>query len=114
MWITSTGYVTLSSLASRLTDQARIGGWSRLPARLGRVVLRYLTEVPVAPDLYPVKPQIRERSHIASLEEYQRLYRLSLDNPEWFWGEQAKAISWYHPWHNVFDADYDEIDFAWY
>ncbi len=62
----------------------------------------------------PVKPHVRDRAHIRSMEEYQRLYRLSLDNPEWFWGEQAKALSWFHPWHKVFDADYDEVDFAWY
>ncbi|MCU0621620.1 MAG: acetate--CoA ligase [Gemmatimonadales bacterium] len=65
-------------------------------------------------DLYPVKPHIQERAHLKSMEEYQRLYRLSLDNPEWFWAEQAKNLTWYHPWHSVFDADYDEIDFAWY
>ncbi len=65
-------------------------------------------------DLYPVKPHIQQRAWIHSMEEYQRLYRLSLDNPEWFWSEQAKAISWFHPWQNVFDADYDEVDFAWF
>jgi acetyl-CoA synthetase len=68
----------------------------------------------VSQTLYPVKPDIAVRAHIRSLEEYQRLYRLSLDNPEWFWGEQAKAISWYHPWHSVFDADYEEVDFTWF
>jgi acetyl-CoA synthetase len=65
-------------------------------------------------DLYPVKPHIRERAHIKTMEEYQRLYRLSLDNPEWFWGEQAKMLTWYHPWQSVFDADYKEVDFAWF
>jgi acetyl-CoA synthetase len=65
-------------------------------------------------DLYPVKPAIRERAHIKTMEEYQRLYRLSLDNPEWFWGEQAKMLTWYHPWQSVFDADYKEVDFAWF
>ncbi|MBP7570845.1 MAG: acetate--CoA ligase [Acidobacteria bacterium] len=65
-------------------------------------------------DVYPVKPHIAERAHINSLEEYKRLYRLSLDNPEWFWAEQAKAVSWYHPWQVVFDADYEEVDFAWF
>ncbi|MFI5184052.1 MAG: acetate--CoA ligase [Vicinamibacteria bacterium] len=64
--------------------------------------------------LYPVKPEIAARAHIRSMDEYQRLYRLSLDNPEWFWGEQAKALTWFHPWQAVFDADYDEVDFAWY
>jgi acetyl-CoA synthetase len=68
----------------------------------------------VSQDLYDVKPHIRERAHIKSMEEYERLYRLSLDNPDGFWGEQAKNLSWYHPWHTVLDADYDEIDFAWY
>ncbi len=65
-------------------------------------------------DLYPVKPQIAERAHVGSIEEYRRLYRLSLDNPQWFWAEQAKMVSWFHPWEHVFDADYDEVDFAWF
>jgi acetyl-CoA synthetase len=68
----------------------------------------------VSENLYPVKAEIAARAHVRSMEEYQRLYRLSLDNPEWFWGEQAKGITWYHPWHSVFDADYEEVDFTWY
>jgi acetyl-CoA synthetase len=68
----------------------------------------------VAQDIYPVKPDIARRAHIRTMDEYQRLYRLSLDNPEWFWGEQANALTWYHPWQRVLDADYDEVDFAWY
>ena len=68
----------------------------------------------MAPEFYEVKPHIRERSHIKSMSEYQRLYRLSLDSPEWFWAEQAKELDWFHPWHKVFDADLDEIDFSWF
>ena len=64
--------------------------------------------------LVPAKQHFVARAHINSVEEYQRLYRLSLDNPEWFWAEQAQAIDWFHPWQTVFDADYDEVDFAWY
>jgi acetyl-CoA synthetase len=71
-------------------------------------------EVVVADSVIAVKPHIRDRAHIRSLEEYQRLYRLSLDNPEWFWAEQAKGLEWFHPWHTVFDADYEEVDFGWY
>ncbi|HXB54999.1 MAG TPA: acetate--CoA ligase [Vicinamibacteria bacterium] len=64
--------------------------------------------------MYPVKPHIAARSHIKSQQEYERLYRLSLDNPEWFWGEQAKTLTWFHPWESVLDVDYQEVDFAWY
>ena len=65
-------------------------------------------------DIYDVKDRIRARAHINTMEEYERLYRLSLDNPEWFWAEQAKTLDWFHPWNMVFDADYDEVDFAWF
>ena len=65
-------------------------------------------------DLYPVKPHVADRAHVNDMAEYERLYRLSLDNPQWFWAEQAKAIDWFHSWENVFDADYDEVDFAWF
>ena len=68
----------------------------------------------MADPIFEVKPHIRERAHIKSMEDYQRLYRLSLDSPEWFWGEQARTLDWFHPWNNVLDADYQEIDFAWY
>jgi acetyl-CoA synthetase len=68
----------------------------------------------VSEPMFPVKPHIAARSHIKSRQEYERLYRLSLDNPEWFWGEQAKTLTWFHPWHSVLDVDYEEVDFAWY
>jgi acetyl-CoA synthetase len=68
----------------------------------------------VSEPMYPVKPHIAARSHIKSQQEYERLYRLSLDNPEWFWGEQAKTLTWFHPWESVLDVDYQEVDFAWY
>src|SRR2546425_5605224 len=71
-------------------------------------------EAVVTKDIYDVKPHIRERAYIQSMEEYQRLYRLSIDNPQSFWAEQDKAITWFHPWHSVLDADYEEIDFSWY
>jgi acetyl-CoA synthetase len=65
-------------------------------------------------EVYDVKGDIRARAHINSMEEYERMYRLSLDNPEWFWAEQAKRLTWFHPWTMVFDADYEEVDFSWF
>ncbi len=68
----------------------------------------------MADPMIDVKPHIRERAHIGSMNEYQRLYQESLERPEKFWAEQAKALHWFHPWHKVFDADYAEVDFGWY
>ncbi|KAB2960130.1 MAG: acetate--CoA ligase [Thermoanaerobaculia bacterium] len=64
--------------------------------------------------MVPVKPEIAERSHIRSLEEYRRLYRLSLDDPEGFWRKQAEVLTWYHPPSTILDVDMEEVDFSWY
>ncbi len=110
-----TGYP--SSLASlvamfRSRSAGKIGN-SSSRAPLG-ADLRQIRNRTMTQDLYPVKPDFAERAHIRTMEEYQRLYRLSLDNPEWFWGEQAKTLTWFHPWQSVFDADYKEVDFSWF
>jgi acetyl-CoA synthetase len=63
---------------------------------------------------YGPNPDVAATSHIGSMEEYERLYRLSLDDPETFWGKQAAHISWFHPPRMVFDHDYDNVDFSWY
>ena len=62
----------------------------------------------------PVKPEIAAKAHIPSLEEYKRLYRLSLDDPEGFWRKQAEIVSWFHPPSSVYDVDMKEVDFSWY
>jgi acetyl-CoA synthetase len=65
-------------------------------------------------EIYPVKSSIAQRAHINSMEEYERLYRSSVDDPESFWAEQAKTLDWFHPWDNVVTADYEQADFSWF
>jgi len=66
------------------------------------------------PEVYGPNPEVAARSHIGSMEEYQRLYRLSLDDPESFWAKEAENITWFHKWRDVFDNDYENVDFAWF
>jgi acetyl-CoA synthetase len=69
---------------------------------------------PQHPDVYQPNPAVAGRSHVGSLEEYQRLYRLSLDDPDAFWAREAERVSWFHRWRQVFDSDYENVDFAWF
>jgi len=48
------------------------------------------------------------------MEEVPALVPPLARQPEWFWAEQAKAISWLLPWQGVLDVDYEEVDFAWF
>ncbi len=70
--------------------------------------------MPDSEDLYQPKPHIVKNAHIDSMEEYQRLYRLSLDDPDTFWERQAERLTWFHRWSTVFDSDYDNVDCGWY
>ena len=67
-----------------------------------------------AEKLYPPKEHIAKKAHVSTMEEFQRLYRLSLDDPETFWSKQAERLTWFHPWDTVFDSDYTNVDFAWF
>jgi len=44
---------------------------------------------------------MRQRAHLTN-EDYLRLYRQSIEQPEQFWGEQASAfLDWFKPWDSV-------------
>ena len=64
--------------------------------------------------MIPVRPEIAAGAHIGSLEEYKRLYRLSLDDPEGFWRKQSEIVTWFHPPSTILDFDMKEVDFSWY
>ncbi|HVS01603.1 MAG TPA: AMP-binding protein, partial [Thermoanaerobaculia bacterium] len=64
--------------------------------------------------MIPVKDEIARQAQIGSLQEYQRLYRESLDDPDGFWRRQAEALSWFHPPHTIHDGDFHELDFGWF
>jgi acetyl-CoA synthetase len=51
---------------------------------------------------------------IRTLDEYRDLHRISLERPDLFWGEEARALSWFHPFGQVLDVDLDEVDFSWF
>ena len=64
--------------------------------------------------MYDVKPEIAAQAHLKSMPEYQRMYARSLAEPQEFWAEQGKRLDWFTPWHTVFDADYEAVDFGWF
>ena len=47
--------------------------------------------------------EFRSKAHIKSLEEYDRLYKESVEQPEKFWGNVAKDLHWFKPWDKVLE-----------
>jgi acetyl-CoA synthetase len=54
-------------------------------------------------------------AYIKSREEYDQLYKRSIEDPEGFWAEQAKAyLSWDKTWDFVLRYDFDEAKIEWF
>ena len=43
---------------------------------------------------FPPSEEVRARAHISSQEEFEQMWRMSIDQPDEFWLEQAKSLSW--------------------
>jgi acetyl-CoA synthetase len=41
------------------------------------------------------------KAHVQGLEQYEALYRRSVEDPEGFWGEAAEELEWFAPWSKV-------------
>ena len=64
--------------------------------------------------MIPVKSDIAARAKISSLEDYQALYRESIEDPQGFWRKQADRLTWFHKPNEVGHFDYREVDISWY
>lgn len=51
---------------------------------------------------------------IKSFEEYQTVYKRSVEDPEGFWAEQASTFSWKKPWDKVLDWDFRAPNINWF
>src|SRR5450755_287010 len=45
----------------------------------------------------------REQAHIKSLDDYERIYRRSVEHPEEFWAEIASELHWFKKWDTVLE-----------
>ncbi|MEL0280504.1 MAG: acetate--CoA ligase [Gammaproteobacteria bacterium] len=57
--------------------------------------------------IYKSKNKVKNKAFIKKLD-YDKLYKESIDNPEGFWSEQGKRLSWYKPYNKICDYSYDK------
>ena len=68
----------------------------------------------MADHIVPVKQHVARRAHVRSFEDYQRIYRESIDHPDVFWRRVAGRIDWFRPFERTRAVDYERADIAWY
>ena len=70
-------------------------------------------QAPVIPT-YDVPEVIKGKTDI-DFNEYQKLYKQSIEDPEGFWAEQAeKFVKWDKKWDKVLDWDFHEANIEWF
>ena len=63
---------------------------------------------------FPTADAVRRAAQL-SQEDYQRLYRQSIEQPDTFWAEQAKGfLDWVTPWHTVQQSDINTGAAQWF
>ena len=50
----------------------------------------------------------------SNLEEYNKLYKYSVDNPEQFWSDVADSFIWKKKWSKVLEYDFNKPKFEWF
>jgi len=45
--------------------------------------------------------EFSKQAHIKSLQQYKKIYKDSIKNPEKFWSEKAKQLHWFRKWKKV-------------
>ncbi len=51
---------------------------------------------------------------IQSLEQYQKIYKESVEHPEKFWAAQAETFTWRKPWSKVMETNLSEPSIKWF
>ncbi|MDA8092273.1 MAG: acetate--CoA ligase [Nitrospiraceae bacterium] len=65
--------------------------------------------------VFPPRPEASARAHIKSMEEYERIYKRSVEDPEGFWAEIAGThIDWFKKWDKVLEYDFTKPFIKWF
>ncbi|RME26277.1 MAG: acetyl-coenzyme A synthetase, partial [Deltaproteobacteria bacterium] len=57
-------------------------------------------------DVFGPPSEFSEKAWIGSLDEYRKIYRRSLDDPEGFWSEMAEQFHWAEKWNKAASWDF--------
>ncbi len=65
--------------------------------------------------VFPPPPQFASQAVIGSLEEYQRLYARSVEDPAGFWSDMAlEHVDWIEPPTKIMSGGFEDLDFKWF
>ncbi len=58
--------------------------------------------------LFPPAAEFSKQAHITSMEQYQAMYKRSIEDPDGFWTEMAEKFHWQEKWNKVREYDFKD------
>jgi acetyl-CoA synthetase len=52
---------------------------------------------------FPCPPEFAKQAHIKTLDEYEHLYKESIEEPDKFWSRIAGELHWFKKWDKVLE-----------
>src|SRR5512143_575027 len=64
---------------------------------------------------FPPREKFSKKAHVKSMDEYEKLYKWSIEDPEDFWAEMAeKNLAWFKKWDKVLEYDFTKPEIKWF
>ena len=67
---------------------------------------------------FPPPAEIQANAHVSSVAQYEEMWKKSIDDPDGFWLEQAKGLSWFKEPTKSLEYDWDtkarKIEHTWF
>jgi len=63
--------------------------------------------------VFPPSADFVSKARVQGMDGYNKLYRRSIDDPEGFWADEAKELTWFEPWTKVLDESKKPF-FKWF
>jgi len=63
--------------------------------------------------VFPPSADFVSKARVKGMDGYNKLYRRSIDDPEGFWADEAKELTWFEPWTKVLDESKKPF-FKWF
>ena len=63
---------------------------------------------------FPPPKEFVDQARIRSREEYEKMWKESIENPDRFWGNAASELFWFQKWFKVNEDDFKNAKLAWF
>ncbi len=64
--------------------------------------------------LYPPSKEFVDQAYVKSRDEYEKMWKQSIQDPETFWGGIAKELHWFKPWLKVNREEFAKGEVEWF